>query len=99
MWGWGGVHDRTRLDLFNNSHHEVDVLLNAVYFLCISTAAQHKPGVMCSAKLVATNPMLSRSYNVAVAPRAASATQIARDLLHTHGIRGLYRGLGATIMR
>ncbi|KAG7268289.1 hypothetical protein CRUP_036737 [Coryphaenoides rupestris] len=62
-------------------------------------AAQRKPGVMSSSKLVATNPMLSRSYNVAVAPRAVSATQIARDLLHTHGIQGLYRGLGATIMR
>ncbi|CAL8335983.1 unnamed protein product [Merluccius merluccius] len=62
-------------------------------------AAQRKPGVMCSSKLVATNPMLTRSYNVAVAPRAASATQIARNLLHTQGIQGLYRGLGATILR
>lgn len=62
-------------------------------------AAQRKPSVMCSAKLVATNPMLTRSYNVAVRPRAVSATQIARELLHTQGIQGLYRGLGATIMR
>lgn len=75
-----------------------NVLLNVVY-LVILTAAQRKPGVMCALKLVATNPMLSRSYNVAVAPRAVSATQIARDLLHTQGIQGLYRGLGATIMR
>uniref|UniRef100_A0A8C7RVF2 Mitochondrial glutamate carrier 2 n=1 Tax=Oncorhynchus mykiss TaxID=8022 RepID=A0A8C7RVF2_ONCMY len=30
---------------------------------------------------------------------AVSATQIARDLLHTQGIQGLYKGLGATLMR
>uniref|UniRef100_A0A8C7RVV8 Mitochondrial glutamate carrier 1 n=1 Tax=Oncorhynchus mykiss TaxID=8022 RepID=A0A8C7RVV8_ONCMY len=31
--------------------------------------------------------------------KAVSATQIARDLLHTQGIQGLYKGLGATLMR
>ncbi|KAJ3601855.1 hypothetical protein NHX12_029617 [Muraenolepis orangiensis] len=61
-------------------------------------AAQRKPVVVCSSKLV-SGPMLSRSYNVAAAPTALSATQIARKLLHTQGIQGLYRGLGATIMR
>uniref|UniRef100_A0A8D0AFW9 Mitochondrial glutamate carrier 1 n=1 Tax=Sander lucioperca TaxID=283035 RepID=A0A8D0AFW9_SANLU len=43
-----------------------------------------------------------RSYNsgtVASAPRAVSATQIAKDLLRTQGIQGLYRGLGATLIR
>ncbi|KAM3833949.1 solute carrier family 25 member 55a [Diretmus argenteus] len=65
-------------------------------------AQQRKPGVMCAARLAATNTVLSRSYNsfpVAAAPRAASATQIARELLHTQGIQGLYKGLGATLMR
>ncbi|XP_053295191.1 solute carrier family 25 member 55a isoform X1 [Pleuronectes platessa] len=63
-------------------------------------AQQQKPVMMTPAKLVATNTVLSRSYNsVASAPRAVSATQIAKELLQTQGIRGLYRGLGATLMR
>uniref|UniRef100_A0A667WJT6 Mitochondrial glutamate carrier 1 n=1 Tax=Myripristis murdjan TaxID=586833 RepID=A0A667WJT6_9TELE len=33
------------------------------------------------------------------APQAVSATQIAKELLHTQGIQGLYKGLGATLMR
>uniref|UniRef100_A0A671YT07 Mitochondrial glutamate carrier 1 n=1 Tax=Sparus aurata TaxID=8175 RepID=A0A671YT07_SPAAU len=43
-----------------------------------------------------------RSYNsgmVVSAPRAVSATQIAKELLQTQGIQGLYKGLGATLMR
>ncbi|XP_056154429.1 solute carrier family 25 member 55a isoform X2 [Lampris incognitus] len=65
-------------------------------------AQQRKPGMMSPTKLAATNAVLSRSYNVAPVapgPRAVSATQIARELLHTHGIQGLYKGLGATVMR
>ncbi|XP_069547162.1 solute carrier family 25 member 55a isoform X1 [Brachyistius frenatus] len=65
-------------------------------------AQQQKPIMMSPTKLVATNTVLSRSYNsgtVASAPRAASATQIAKELVRTQGIRGLYRGLGATLMR
>lgn len=57
---------------------------------------------MSATKLVVTNAMLSRSYNsgaVVAAPRAVSATQIARELLQTQGIQGLYKGLGATLMR
>lgn len=57
---------------------------------------------MSATKLVVTNAMLSRSYNcgaVVAAPRAVSATQIARELLQTQGIPGLYKGLGATLMR
>ncbi|XP_058488533.1 solute carrier family 25 member 55a [Solea solea] len=67
--------------------------------------AQHqKPVMMSSTKLVTTtNTMLSRSYNsgtvVSPPPRAVSATQIAKELLQTKGIQGLYRGLGATLMR
>uniref|UniRef100_A0A3B4VGM8 Mitochondrial glutamate carrier 1 n=1 Tax=Seriola dumerili TaxID=41447 RepID=A0A3B4VGM8_SERDU len=58
--------------------------------------------MMSPTKLVATNTMLSRSYNsgtVVSAPRAVSATQIAKELLQTQGIQGLYKGLGATLMR
>ncbi|XP_068614528.1 mitochondrial glutamate carrier 1-like [Brachionichthys hirsutus] len=65
-------------------------------------AQQQKPGRMSPTKVAATSSMLSRSYNSGAAvsaPRAVSATQIARELLHTQGIQGLYRGLGATLMR
>ncbi|CAG11807.1 unnamed protein product, partial [Tetraodon nigroviridis] len=65
-------------------------------------AQQHKPVKMSATKLAVTNAMLSRSYNsgaVVAAPRAVSATHIARELLQTQGIPGLYKGLGATLMR
>ncbi|XP_051985896.1 mitochondrial glutamate carrier 1-like [Xyrauchen texanus] len=64
-------------------------------------AQQRKPGILSPKRLVATNTVLSRYYNVvpSSAPRAISATQIARELLHTQGIQGLYKGLGATLLR
>nr|XP_057910565.1 solute carrier family 25 member 55a [Doryrhamphus excisus] len=65
-------------------------------------AQQQKPIIASPTKLVATNTLLSRSYNscTLVAPtRAVSATQIAKELLQTQGIQGLYKGLGATLMR
>ncbi|XP_029428300.1 mitochondrial glutamate carrier 1-like isoform X2 [Rhinatrema bivittatum] len=69
-------------------------------------ASQQKvlSGIHCSSpgtKLLATVPALSRSYNVGPAsrPRPVSATQIARELLVMEGIRGLYKGLGATLLR
>lgn len=66
------------------------------------SAQQQKPIMMTPTKLVATNTVLSRSFNsgtVVTAPRAVSATQIAKELLQTQGIQGLYKGLGATLMR
>ncbi|XP_056606238.1 solute carrier family 25 member 55a [Triplophysa dalaica] len=60
-------------------------------------AMQRKPGIIPSTRLATTNAVLSRSYNVV--PQAVSATQIARQLLHTEGIQGLYKGLGATLLR
>ncbi|XP_028303208.1 solute carrier family 25 member 55a isoform X1 [Gouania willdenowi] len=63
---------------------------------------QQKPVVMCPPKLVTSSAVLIRSFNsgpVVSAPRAVSATQIAKDLLHTQGIQGLYKGLGATLIR
>lgn len=65
-------------------------------------AQQQKPVMMSPAKLVATNTMPSRTYisgTAVPAPRAVSATQIAKELLQTQGIQGLYKGLGATLMR
>lgn len=65
-------------------------------------AQQQKPVMMSPAKLVATNTMPSRTYisgTSVPAPRAVSATQIAKELLQTQGIQGLYKGLGATLMR
>ncbi|XP_061582813.1 solute carrier family 25 member 55a [Cololabis saira] len=65
-------------------------------------AQQQKPVMMPVTNLVGTNTVLSRSYNsgtAAPSPRAVSATQIARELVHTQGIQGLYRGLGATLIR
>ncbi|XP_010764859.1 solute carrier family 25 member 55a [Notothenia coriiceps] len=65
-------------------------------------AQQQKPVMMSTTKLVATNTVLCRSFNsctVSSAPRAVSATQIAKELFHTHGIQGLYKGLGATLIR
>ncbi|XP_026568812.1 mitochondrial glutamate carrier 1-like [Pseudonaja textilis] len=60
--------------------------------------------VSCSTSgcnLVTVNPILTRAYNVGpvVIPRKISATQIATELLQTHGIKGLYKGLGATLLR
>ncbi|CAL8368058.1 unnamed protein product [Lota lota] len=45
--------------------------------------------------------VLSRSYNTSPAPHVVrvSAMQITRELLRTKGVPGLYRGLGATLMR
>lgn len=71
-------------------------------FPIIFTAAQQrKPGIIPPNRLATTNAVLSRSYNVVpnTSPRAVSATQIARELLHTQGIQGLYKGLGATLLR
>ncbi|XP_035380105.1 solute carrier family 25 member 55a isoform X1 [Electrophorus electricus] len=64
-------------------------------------AQQRIPGIRASGKLAPTAAVLSRSYNTGPSSpaRAISATQIARELLHAQGIQGLYKGLGATIMR
>uniref|UniRef100_A0A671K7B5 Mitochondrial glutamate carrier 1 n=1 Tax=Sinocyclocheilus anshuiensis TaxID=1608454 RepID=A0A671K7B5_9TELE len=61
---------------------------------------QRKPCIIPPNRLATTNTVLSRSYNVVpnTSPHP-SATQIARELLHTQGIQGLYKGLGATLLR
>lgn len=74
--------------------------LNVTFPSLLSAAQQRKPGIMSPTKLAGTNTVLSRSYTASPAPgRPVSATQIARELLHTQGIQGLYKGLGATLMR
>ncbi|KAF7711567.1 solute carrier family 25 member 55a [Silurus meridionalis] len=64
-------------------------------------AQQRMPYILNSNKLIQTNTLLSRSYNVvpSSAAQTISATQIAKELLHKEGIQGLYKGLGATLMR
>ncbi|KAM9343365.1 solute carrier family 25 member 55b [Pholidichthys leucotaenia] len=67
-------------------------------------AAQQKvvPSVVATLKMTGTNSaVLSRSYNTSPATQATrvSAIQITRELLRTKGLTGLYRGLGATLMR
>ncbi|KAG7279859.1 hypothetical protein CRUP_016186 [Coryphaenoides rupestris] len=59
------------------------------------------PNMVPALKLGATAAVLSRSYNTSPAPHVVrvSAMQITRELLRTKGVPGLYRGLGATLMR
>lgn len=54
-----------------------------------------------SAKHLNTIPVISRAYNVGpvLATQKLSATQIASELLRTEGVKGLYKGLGATLLR
>lgn len=66
-------------------------------------AAQQRvmPAVVTTLKMGRTSAVLSRSYNTVPGPQAmrTSAIQITRELLRTKGVTGLYRGLGATLMR
>lgn len=66
-------------------------------------AAQQRvvPSVVKTLKMGGTSAVLSRSYNTSPAPQVmrVSATQITRELLRTKGVTGLYRGLGATLLR
>uniref|UniRef100_A0A8D0GW21 Mitochondrial glutamate carrier 2 n=1 Tax=Sphenodon punctatus TaxID=8508 RepID=A0A8D0GW21_SPHPU len=52
-------------------------------------------------KLIAVSPLLTRAYNIgpSALPRRISATHIAAELLRTQGVKGLYKGLGATLLR
>uniref|UniRef100_A0A8C7XNG8 Mitochondrial glutamate carrier 1 n=1 Tax=Oryzias sinensis TaxID=183150 RepID=A0A8C7XNG8_9TELE len=62
---------------------------------------QVMPSVVPTMKMGGTSTVLSRSYNTTHAPQVVrmSALQITKELLRTKGIMGLYRGLGATLMR
>lgn len=66
-------------------------------------AAQQRvvPSVVTTLKMGGTSALLSRSYNTSPVSKAmrVSATQITRELLRTKGVRALYRGLGATLLR
>ncbi|XP_056157697.1 solute carrier family 25 member 55b [Lampris incognitus] len=66
-------------------------------------AAQQRviPSMVPALKLGAPAAVLSRSYYANPAPQVmqVSATQITRELLRTKGVTGLYKGLGATLMR
>lgn len=66
-------------------------------------AAQQRvlPSVVTALKMGGTSAVLSRSYNTSPGQQVTrvSAMQITRELLRTKGVTGLYRGLGATLMR
>ncbi|KAM4738431.1 mitochondrial glutamate carrier 1-like [Anableps anableps] len=59
------------------------------------------PSVVTTLKMGGTSTVLSRSYNTAPTSQVMrmSAIEITRELLRTKGVAGLYRGLGATLMR
>ncbi|XP_061590920.1 mitochondrial glutamate carrier 1-like [Cololabis saira] len=59
------------------------------------------PSMVTTMKMGGTSAVLSRSYNTAHAPQPmrVSATEITKELLRTKGVTGLYKGLGATLMR
>ena len=46
-----------------------------------------------------TTAIQSRAYATASVPTSSSALKITKDLLQTKGIKGIYRGLGATLAR
>lgn len=75
--------------------------LGTTFLIVFTAAQQRKPGIIPPNRLATTNAVLSRSYNAipSTSHQAISATQIARELLHTQGIQGLYKGLGATLLR
>lgn len=68
---------------------------------CSFTAAQQRAPAGVQPKLSGTSAMFSRPYTAGrtLPVQTVSATRIAQELLHTQGLRGLYRGLGATLMR
>lgn len=71
-------------------------------FLFLPAAQQRvMPAVVTTLKMGRASAVLSRSYNTVPGPQAmrTSAIQITRELLRTKGVTGLYRGLGATLMR
>lgn len=71
-------------------------------FLHLPAAQQRvMPIVVTTMKMGGTSAVLSRSYNTAhgAQPMRVSATEITKELLRTKGITGLYRGLGATLLR
>lgn len=73
-----------------------------ICFLHLAAAQQRvMPSVVTTLKMGGTSAVLSRSYNTTHAPQVmrVSAIQITKELLRTKGVTGLYRGLGATLMR
>lgn len=81
---------------------DVSFLQSCEITMCFSAAQQRlMPNVVTTLKMGGTSALLRRSYNTSPAPQVArvSATEIARELLRTKGVTGLYRGLGATLLR
>lgn len=47
--------------------------------------------------VAATSPLEVLKMNAQVTPRTASLKSLFRDIYHTHGLRGYYKGLGASL--
>ncbi|XP_033628669.1 mitochondrial glutamate carrier 1-like isoform X1 [Asterias rubens] len=65
----------------------------------ISVQKKKVPAVAVPDLASKINPSLTRAYSANLADVSPSAWTLARNLLQTEGIFGLYRGLGATLMR
>lgn len=93
---WLSVADKA---LGSQILHSDEIAVRSLYL----PAAQQRvmPSVVTTLKMAGTNAVLSRSYNTSHMPQVTrvSATQITRELLRTKGVTGLYRGLGATLLR
>uniref|UniRef100_UPI00358E69C7 mitochondrial glutamate carrier 1-like isoform X2 n=1 Tax=Myxine glutinosa TaxID=7769 RepID=UPI00358E69C7 len=63
--------------------------------VCIPGASKHMSGSV----VVSVSPVLSRSYVANPSPSPVSGWQLTCELLQKRGISGLYRGLGATLVR
>ncbi|MCJ8741404.1 hypothetical protein PDJAM_G00070270 [Pangasius djambal] len=63
--------------------------------------AQRNVAVISALKLGAGNTVINCAYSLGPTThiRRTSAIQITQELLRTHGVQGLYKGLGATLMR
>lgn len=63
---------------------------------CFSPAAQRK--ILAAQAQLSAQGGTQPSVEAPTGPRP-TATQLTRDLLRRHGIAGLYKGLGATLLR
>lgn len=69
---------------------------------CVPPAvAQRNVAVIPALKFGAGSTVINCAYSLGPTThiRRTSALQITQELLRTHGVQGLYKGLGATLMR
>lgn len=68
---------------------------------CLSAAHQQKALGLEKTTAASSHPPQGQPYTTGTmaASKRPSATRIASELLRTQGIAGLYKGLGATLLR